>query len=45
MTDEVAVDVTEIAGIDFSGDPVAACEQAFASVMTSNSVTSKRDRL
>ncbi|MEZ5954791.1 MAG: OmpA family protein [Hyphomonas sp.] len=39
MTDEVAVDVTEIAGIDFSGDPVAACEQAFASVMTSNSVT------
>ncbi|MEZ5998645.1 MAG: OmpA family protein [Hyphomonas sp.] len=39
MTDEAVVDVSEIAGIDFSGDPVAACEQAFASVLATNSVT------
>ena len=39
FADPVDVDVSEIAGIDFSSDPVAACQQAFARVLAGNSVT------
>lgn len=34
----VAVEVAEIAGIDFSNDPVAACQAAFDSVLQTNKV-------
>ena len=43
MTDEAGVDVSEIAGIDFSGDPVTACEAAFASVLAANAVVFEFD--
>ncbi len=38
FADAVQVDVAEIAGIDFSGDPVMACQQAFDQVLTTNTV-------
>lgn len=38
FADAVQVDVEEIAGIDFSGDPVVACQQAFDQVLTKNTV-------
>ena len=43
MADPVNVDVPEIAGIDFDAGPVAACEQAFAAVLATNSVTFDTD--
>ena len=38
FTDTVQVDVDEIGGLDFSADPVAACQQAFDAVMEVNKV-------
>ncbi len=38
FADTVQVDVEEIAGIDFDGDPVVACQQAFDQVLTNNTV-------
>ena len=38
-TDPMDIEVAEISGIDFSTDPAAACEQAFAAVLETNSVT------
>ncbi len=39
VTDTLQADVAEIEGIDFGGDPVAACGAAFAAVLAGNPVT------